>query len=120
MKTTFLNLTIILTLPLSGVVFAEDFSGKSNDELFNMISQVQTMDTETRNAYRTERQNRMGNMDQSERHSRFANMGAIRGKNMEQRGQNNQLRKRDGSGGGKQYGNGRNGQGRDNQYGSNI
>ena len=118
MKTTFLNLTIILTLPLSGIVFAEDFSDKSNDELFDMRSQVQTMDTETRNAYRTERQNRMSNMDQSERESQFANMGASGKRNMEQAGQNNQSRKRDGSGGGKQYGKGRGGQGGGNRHGS--
>lgn len=118
MKKTFLNLTIILTLPFSVIVFAEDFSGMSNDELFDMRSQVQTMDTETRNYYRTERRNRMSNMDQSERESQFENMGASGKRNMEQTGQNNQSRKRDGTGGGRQYGKGRGGQGGGNRYGS--
>ena len=118
MKTTFLNLTIIVTLPLSGIVFAEDFSDKSNDEFFDMRNQIQTMDTNTRNAYRTERQNRMSNMEPSERESRFANMGASGKRIMEQMGQNNQSRKRDGSGGGKQHGKGRGGQGGGNRHGS--
>jgi hypothetical protein len=57
-------------------VFAEDFSLKSNDDLFAIRDQMRTMDNETRDAHRSERQSRMRNMDQSERDSMFADMGA--------------------------------------------
>ncbi|MFK5986768.1 MAG: hypothetical protein QM479_15285 [Pseudomonadota bacterium] len=91
MKITILKLIIISALSLSGFVHAYDFSTKSNDELFDMRDQVRTMDSDSKDAYRTERQDRMKSMDQSERNSLFANNG-------------NQSRKRDGSSGGKQYG----------------
>jgi len=100
--------------------FAEDFSLKTNDELFDMREQTRTMDESARNAYRTERQSRMMNMDQTQRDARFADMGASGRKNMENSGQHNGSRKRDGSGGGQQRGKGRGGQGNSsgegNQY----
>jgi len=117
MKKTIYQVLIITSIGLSGTVSAEDFSTKTNDELFGMRDQMRTMDEGDRDAYRTERQSRMGSMDQSERDTRFSEMGASGKRNMENSGQRQGSRKRDGSGGGQQKGKGGGGgQGGGNQY----
>ncbi|MBE9526552.1 MAG: hypothetical protein IME94_06205 [Proteobacteria bacterium] len=117
MKKTIYQVLIITSISLSGAVSAEDFSTKTNDELFGMRDQMRTMDDGDKDAYRTERQSRMGSMDQSERDTRFSEMGASGKRNMENSGQRQGSRKRDGSGGGQQKGKGGGGgQGGGNQY----
>lgn len=113
-KNMIYKLIIISSLSFSAISAAEDFSTIPDDKFFDMREQVRTMDDDSRNTYRTERQGRMMTMDQSERDSRFADMGASGRKNMENRGQRNGQkngqRKRDGSGGGQQRGKGQGGQ----------
>ena len=104
MKKTYLEYIIAASITLSGAAFAEDFALKSNDDLFGMKDQVRTMDEGTRDAYRAERQNRMRTMDQSERDSRFSDMGASGKRNMDRISQNQRSRMRDGSGGGQRKG----------------
>jgi hypothetical protein len=91
MKIMILKLITVSALSLSGFVHAYDFSTQSNDELVDIRDQVRIMDSDSKYAYRIERQDRINSMDQSERGFLYASNG-------------NQSRKQDGSGGGKQYG----------------
>ena len=117
MKKSIVKMIMLTSVSLSGAAYAVDYSSTSNDELFGMKDQVRTMSETDRNAYRTERQSRMGSMDQSERDTRFSEMGASGKRNMENNGQRGGSRKRDGSGGGKQKGKGGGGgQGGGNKY----
>ena len=117
MKKSIVKMIMLTSVSLSGAAYAVDYSHTSNDELFGMKDQTRTMSEADRNAYRTERQSRMGSMDQSERDARFSQMGASGKRNMENSGQRGGSRKRDGSGGGQQRGKGGGGgQGGGNQY----
>ena len=107
MKKAFLEfITLSVLITASGITFASDFGDLSDDDFFDMRDQMQTMDSGDRDAYRSERQSRMMSMDQSQRESRFDDMGASGKRNMEQQGQRQGSRKRDGSGGGKGKGRG--------------
>ena len=116
MNKTIYQVLMITSISLSSVAAAEDFTTRTNDELFGMRDQMRTMSDSDKDAYRTERQSRMGSMDQSERDTRFSEMGASGKRNMENNGQRQGSRKRDGSGGGKQKGKGGGGQGGGKQY----
>ena len=118
MKKIIVNVIVFTSISLSAVSFAEDYSLKTNDELFGMKDQVRVMDASDRDAYRTERQSRMGSMDQTERDARFSDMGASGKRNMENNGQGQGSRKRDGSGGGQGKGGGQ-GNGKQHRYGQN-
>ena len=118
MKRTFLPfITLSVLITASGITLAADFNDISDDDFFKMRDQMQTMDDGARDAYRTERQSRMMNMDQSQRDSRFSDMGASGKRNMDQQGQRNAYRKRDGSGGGQQRGKGQGGKGQGSRSG---
>ncbi len=114
MKNTLSGLIIVSSVAFTGVTFAEDFSRPTNDEFFGMRDQVRTMDEASKDAYRAERQNRMMNMDQGERDSRFKDMGASGKRNMDQKGQ----RGRSGGGKGQGQGQGRGKGGQGNSSGS--
>jgi len=117
MKKIVTTLLLVSSVNFSGSAIAEDldFSLHNNDDLFAMRDQMQTMDNTTKDAYRSERQNRMMNMDQSERDSRFADMGASGKNNMDRMSQKNRSGKGNGDGSGKQK---RKGQGSNqNRYG---
>jgi len=113
MNKTYIKYLMVASISFSGTAFAEDFSLKSDDDFFGMKDQVRTMDNDTRDAYRTERQSRMMNMDQSQRESQFGDMGASGKRNMSGGNQyRNQHRNQhrygqgNGSGSGNRYGQG--------------
>jgi len=118
MKKILATLLLGSTISFSGSSLAEDldFSLPSNNDLFAMKDQVRTMDDTTKNAYRSERQSRMISMDQSERDSRFADMGASGKQNMDEMSQRNRSGKGNGDGSGKQKRRGQSSQSDGNQY----
>ena len=120
MKKIISTFLLASTISFSGSSFAEDldFSLPSNDDLFAMKDQVRTVDDTTKNAYRSEHQSRMMNMDQTERDSRFADMGASGKRNMDEMSQKNRSGKGkgNGDGSGKQKRKGQSSQSDGNQY----
>ena len=107
-------------LTATGAIAAEDYTGYSNEELFEMRGQVGMMNEEDRQAYRTERKNRMQNMSQEERQTMNQNHGENAGSG---NGDRDRVQSRDGSGSGNQNGNGdrmklRDGSGGGKQHGS--
>ena len=110
MKRAFLEfITLSVLISASGITLANDFSNLSDDDFFDKREQMRTMGDSDKEAYRSEAQTRMNNMDQSQRDERFENMGASGKRNMDNNAQRNQNRKRDGSGEGKQRGKGQGG-----------
>jgi len=114
-------LLLIGSVSFSSSAIAEDldFSLPSDNDFFAMKDQVRTMDDTSKDAYRSERQSRMMNMDQSERDSRFADMGASGKRNMDENSQRKGSGKRDGSGSGKQKRKGQGNQSEGDQSGGN-
>ncbi len=118
MKKTLSGIVLLTSISLSGLSYADDYTQYSNDDLFGMRDQVRTMDDASRDAYRTERKSRMSSMDQTERDSRFSNMGASGQRNMDQMG-GGRGRGGGGGGGGGQHRYGQNndsGSGSQNRY----
>ena len=65
MKRILLEIIMVTALIIvSGIVLADDFLSKSDNELLGMKEQIQKMDTETRmHTYRIELKNKMRNID---------------------------------------------------------
>ena len=102
-------------LTTTGAIATEDYTGYSNEELFEMRGQVGMMNEEDRQAYRTERQSRTQDMSQEERQTmrqnQHENTGIQNGdgehrQRQDGSGQGNgkRMQLRDGSGAGNQYG----------------
>ena len=96
---------LMLGLFAAPAVADENFSQYSNDELMKMKSEARNWDQDKRDAYQSERQNRMKSMSREERQQMKGSGG---GQKMERQmknadrgqGEMERMQKRDGSGGG--------------------